>query len=365
MRIAKYLLMPAVAAILALALGNPGVAAKGPPVADFPSFIPFDYGEFPEGIAVDKVGNVFASFRAFVFFPLDDLSDYILKITPSGAGAPIANFGTPGGGGCGLAVDAEGNVYMARLFGPNSGVLGGVYRVDREGNWVRLPGTEQIYPDGLAFDQRGTLYITEPFSLDSSYPGTCSEDARFHQGSIWRIPKGGTAELWLRSELLSGGCPNPSIPIPAPIGANGIQFYHGDLYVSVTDKNMIVRIPVNPDGSPGEISQWAQLSGGPDGLAMDVHGNVYAAIPGSFEVRRINADDQSQEIIASLFYPPPRFAPLDFPFSLAFGTGKGGRPCLFVTNGGWMKSLGGDAGSSFPGPSVVKIDVDIPGLPLP
>ena len=47
--------------------------------------------------------------------------------------------------------------------------------------------------------------------------------------------------------------------------------------------------------------------------------------------------------------------PFDFPASLVFGTGKGERTSLFVTNlgmGGWA------------GPSLVKIDAGVPGRPL-
>jgi hypothetical protein len=49
---------------------------------------------------------------------------------------------------------------------------------------------------------------------------------------------------------------------------------------------------------------------------------------------------------------------LDFPASLAFGTGKGNRQSVFVTN----CAIGPPGG---PGPGVLKVDVGIPGLPVP
>jgi sugar lactone lactonase YvrE len=62
-----------------------------------------------------------------------------------------------------LAVDAEGNVYMARTLA--AAPYNGVYRVDAEGNTFLIPGSQNmVFPDGLAFDHRGNLYITEVFS---------------------------------------------------------------------------------------------------------------------------------------------------------------------------------------------------------
>jgi hypothetical protein len=75
-------------------------------------------------------------------------------------------------------------------------------------------------------------------------------------------------------------------------------------------------------------------------------------------VVRIYADDLSQETIA--VYPE---IPLDTPASLAFGTGKGGRQNLFVTNLGMGGLLIPEM--EWPGPGLVKIEADVPGLPLP
>jgi sugar lactone lactonase YvrE len=315
----------------------------------FPSFIPFAAG--PEGVAVDKVGNVYVSAT------VASGSDQIWKIAPSGVRSVLVDLGAPGYA-AGLAVDAVGNVYMARLMVPAHGV----FRVGPDGDAVLLPGTEQIIgADALAFDQRGTLYITEIVSGDIS-------TGAFEQGGIWRVPKGGTAELWLRDELLSG---LPPFLFPYPVGANGIAFYHGDLYVINTDKALVVRIPVRPDGSPGQPEVWKQVEevAGSfemshlfpvmlDGLALDVHGNVYIAVPSRSAIVRINAADRSQETVAA--YPD---VPLDAPLSLAFGTGKGDRESIFVTDSG----MGGlfFPGMPWPGPGLVKIEVGIPGLPLP
>ena len=341
----------ALCALLVPAAGN----AQG--AGTFPSFSPLPLQ--PEGVAVDKVGNVYVSVGT-------DASDQIWKFSPSGVKSMLADLGSPGGGACGLAVDPEGKVYMARTLA--AAPFNGVYQVDADGNFALIPGTQNIvFPDGLAFDQRGNLYITEVFSFGP---------AGFAQGGIWRIPKGGTTELWLRHDLLTGLVPTL---FPFPLGANGIAFYLGSLYVINTDKALVVRIPVLPDGSPGQPEVWAQVQDVPesifyqspafplmlDGLALDVHGNVYIASPSRLAVVRINAADRSQETIAVFnpLQPDVPQAPLDAPFSLAFGTGSGERQNLFVTSSGLVGAL--VPGVPWPGPGMVKLEVGIPGLPLP
>jgi sugar lactone lactonase YvrE len=211
------------------------------------------------------------------------------------------------------------------------------------------------------------LYVTETYSLS---------DGAFGQGGIWRVPKHGSAELWLRHDLLTAPGVNPFFGFP--VGANGIAFSQNALYVANSDKALVVRIPVWPDGSPGQPEVWKQVEDVPesifyqhpffhlmiDGLALDVLGNAYVAVPSRNAVVRIHAADGSQETLA--VYPGPLDAPqipLDSPLSVAFGTGKGERQSLFITNGGMLSSF--VPGSPWPGPSLSKIDTGVPGQPLP
>lgn len=333
----------------------PGRLPNGHHCTSFPEFIPLDasQGEFTEGVTVDKVGNVFVSIGS-----ASGPRGAILKFTPSGEKSVLVDFGTPRA--VGLAVDADGDVYVARNIAPNNGV----YRVDRHGRFVRLPGTEQIvFPNGLAFDQRGNLYVTETFSINPS-------SGAFDQGGIWKIPPGRSARLWLRDDLLTGLGPTL---FPYPVGANGIAFYHGNLYVINTDKALVVRVPVRHNGTPGQPEVWTQVSDVPespfyenpfiplmpDGLALDVHGNIYIAVPSRGAIVRSHADDLSQETIA--VYPDSPL--LDAPLSLAFGTGKGERNSLFISNGG----ISGMIVPSLPwaGLGLLTIEVGLPGLPLP
>lgn len=353
----------AVCGLLLPTLGSakdpPGRPQNGHHQTPFPEFIPLDAS--PEGVAVDKVGNVFVSIGGST-----GPGGAILKFTPSGKKSVLVDFGTPGA--LGLAVDADGDVYVARPVVAGSGVPdNGVYRVDRHGRAFRLPGTEQIVlPNALAFDHRGNLYVTETYSFDPPlvFP------AGFGRGGLWCIPKRGPAELLLRDDLLTGLAP---VLFPFPVGANGIAFYHGDLYVINTDKALVVRVPVRHNGRLGTPEVWKQVADVPesvfyknpyiplmlDGLAFDVQGNIYIDVPSREAIVRINADDLSQETIA--VYPDSPL--LDAPVSMAFGTGKEERESLFITNLGISGTVA--PGLPWAGPGLLKIEVGIPGLPLP
>jgi sugar lactone lactonase YvrE len=291
-------------------------------------------GEFPEGIAVDKRGNVYVS--------LDELGE-IRKISPDGSESLFVDFEEPGL--LGLAVDAPGNVYVARNTG--NPATHGVWRVNRSDISERLPDSEQIlFPNSLAFDKRGNLYVTETFALD--------EQGNFIDGAVWRIPPNGSAELWIRHPYLAG-VNWPDIPFPFPLGANGIAYRHGSIYVVNTEKAHVVRIPILEDGSAGMpeiITNAFEELFVLDGIALDVHGHIYALVIAQSKLVRIDPSDGSITTLATADDG------LDFPASLAFGTGKGNRQSVFITN----FAIGPPGGA---GPGVVKIDVGMPGLPLP
>jgi sugar lactone lactonase YvrE len=342
-------------AILALA-SQIGGTATAAPAGTFPDFIPLLNAT--RGVAVDKVGNVFVSVGE-VQAGVEHIMIY--QFTPYGVGPSfVADIGRGTIGG--LMVTANGDLYAALAAGADRGV----YQVGRKGQKELLPGSNQIFfANGLAFDERGTLYVTESVSPTAIVNGKVSGP-----GGIWRIPRGEGPELWLRDEVLTGtGALPPSTPVW--IGANGIAYYHGNLFVTNTEKGTVMRIPVLRDGSAGVPDVWA-LQEVPeslpplramfpvvmgDGIALDVHGNLYVAVLTRSAVVRINARDLSQDTVAAFQIAPYSvpFAPLDFPASLFFGTGKSERTSLFVTNlgmGGWA------------GPGLVKIDAGVPGDPL-
>src|SRR5207249_4718183 len=122
-------------------------------------------------------------------------------------------------------------------------------KVERSGNARLFAALDPSgFPNGIAFDHAGTLFVT-----DSAL------------GLIWRISKSGEATVWLKDPLLA-----PLIG-PLGVGANGIEFDSGDLFVANTDQGTIVRIELEGD-TPRDVKVFVQDSVlvGADGIAFDV-----------------------------------------------------------------------------------------------
>jgi sugar lactone lactonase YvrE len=287
-------------------------------------------GQLPEGVTVDKTGNVFIS--------LTPLGELVKVKTGSDSAQP---FGSVHGlmpddmGLIGLAVDAPGNVY-GTVVSTNPDTHG-VWKFDRKtGAEERVVGTEAVvFPNSIAFDKRGTMYISDTI-----------------MGAVWRVPRNGTAETWIQDTLLEG---DGSFGFPFPIGANGIAVRHNTVYIGVSEKASIVTVPILPDGSAGIVTLWAQLpaSNLVDGIALDVHGNVYVAAPTINSILRVNVDG-SIDTLATVADN------LDAPTSIAFGTGKGNRHSLYAVN--FSAAIAPPGGA---GPSLVRIQVGVPGQPVP
>ena len=310
----------AVLAVLALAL--PVAVASAAVNVD----VVVDYdaaaGEQPEGVAVDKRGDVFVSLA-----PLGQ----VRKIGRDGSESTLATLVPPnsGNGVLGLAVDAPGNVYAAvSTFDP---ATSGVYRIARDGSFVRLPGTEAIvFPNGVTLDHRGNVYVTDTIL-----------------GAVWRIPAaGGPAELWFQSPLLLG---SGIFGFGFPLGANGIAFRQGQLVVSNTEGGRLVRITVNPDGSAGLATVLAEGLAllAVDGIAFDVHGDVWAAVIAQSTIVRVSPTGTVTTVATAS-------DGLDWASSIAFGKDHD----LWAVN----FAIGPPGG---PGPALLRLAVGVKGQPLP
>jgi sugar lactone lactonase YvrE len=325
-----------VAVVAALVLVLTALAGT-PAGADGHIEVTYSWTELTEGIAVDKVGNVFVSST-----PAGEL----WKITPGAAGPEV--FATVDGinpaagdlGLVGLAVDAPGNVYATVVSFSNPDA-NGVWTFDgRTGEATKVPGSEAIVlGNAIAFDKRGNMYVT-----DSAI------------GAVWRVSKGGgSAEPWLVDETLAG---TGILGVGIDIGANGIAYRHGHLLVANTEQGTIVEIPVLPDGSAGEPAVVAADPAifGIDGIALDVHGDVYAAVIAQAAVKKISLSPSvTVETLGDAF-------PVLDASSVAFGTGMGKRSTLYVVNYGVFSQA---AFGADPRPAILEFDVGVAGMPLP
>lgn len=298
-----------------------GVAEASVPVETVVAFNPLA-GEFPEGVAVDVRGNAYVSLIQPVY--------EIRKLDPAGTQSVLAHFTVPGFGPLGLAVGASGDLYVA--MATFDAATRGVYRVMPDGTSSRLPGTEgMLFPNGVALDPRGNVYATDSIV-----------------GSVWKITRRGLAQVWFQSPLLAG---TGAAGLGFPIGANGIAFGRNALVVTNTEGAQIVRIPVEPDGNAGTPSVLAQSSAlfGADGVALDVFGDAFVAVNPQSTLVRVAVDGSLDTLATGA-------DGLDNPASVAFGTSKGERKSLFLTNFSIF--------SASPSPALLKTPVGVPGQPV-
>jgi sugar lactone lactonase YvrE len=262
----------------------------------------------PEGIAIDKDANLYVSLGPPFF--VGGGYGAVRKIGPDGTEKTLVEFPN-GPAPAGLAIDASGDVYFAL---PNPGQPDvGVYRITGDNGAERLPGTEgMLVPNGLAFDNQGNLYASDSI-----------------HGSIWQMPHDGiAAESWFAHDWLAGCGEDDAI------GANGVVYSDGELYVANTAKGMLVRIPILSDGTAGEPTISAGNPDcnpddelyGMDGIALDASGNVYALLVLPHKLVRIDPADGTTTPLLS------EEDGLWNPASIVFGTQESDADSIFITN---------------------------------
>lgn len=292
----------ALAACLAtLAAARPQAAAARPP----PPF-PADFGPnlesacpFPEGIALDQRGLVYAS--SFAFQPVAnvcvlDAQGRLLRTLPVAAGpAGVASL-------------------LGMLFVPGQGLYvtdfadgvaphGRLLRLDARGS-ASLVTDGFAAPNAIAVDRRGRLYVSDSFA-----------------GTITRVAPDGSGKVTWASDarLTTAGQP--------PFGANGLAFDAAGafLYVANTGDSTILRYPVLAGGDAGALEVFARgadldvASGGSqslhgaDGIAFDQDGNLWVCANQANELQVISPD---AELVAR--YRGSGADAMDFPASLVF-----------------------------------------------
>lgn len=274
--------------------------------------------QLPESITLDNHGNMYVSMS-----PIRE----VWKLNPDGSFKEIAaSFSLEDGllGINGLRFDPQGNLYVAIYSALPE--MNGVWKIKSNTDKERIPGSGNIpLPNDIAFYPDGTLYITDAL-----------------MGGVWRYNPGGEAELWIQDEAFQG---TGAFGLGFPLGANGIvvtkgkkstsgqhstQKQIGSVIVANTEKGQLVYVPILPDNSAGEpiimISDPTVLFG-LDGITADEQGTIYGAVNNGNRIVRITTEGNNGSQLSEL----TSGAPLDFPTSLAFGSGRDNHT-LFVTN---------------------------------
>lgn len=176
---------------------------------------------FPESVAFAPDGTLYVSLGP---------EGTIVARRADGALEPIAHLDVgPGGYVMCLAFDADGRLYTSAISS-DAGVRG-VWRIGRDRRPVRLAELPAgSAPNGIALDGRGHVLLADSFA-----------------GRIWRVPvDGGRAEAWLEHPWLAARPLVGRFP-----GANGLQRDGEPVVVAVSDRSLLLRIPIGSDGAAG------------------------------------------------------------------------------------------------------------------
>jgi sugar lactone lactonase YvrE len=257
----------------------------------------------------------------------------------------FANLPVPGGTfTTGLKFGPDGYLYAATAgFTPDPAVAF-VWRISPDGDDVEEYAEldPNGFPNDLAFDDDGNLYVTDPFLAQ-----------------VWKIDEDGDADVWLSDPLLAANFENPYLVV-APFGVDGIAFdkHHDNLYVGNLDYGRILKIPVDCHGEAGDIDVFYEdigLIGGVDGIAFDNNETLFLAVHGQDRIVSIDKHRKAQIVAQG--------APLQQPSSLVFGTTKAAQKTLYIANFSILAVFGVKPGP--PTPGVLKLPVKTKGLPLP
>lgn len=165
-----------------------------------------------------------------------------------------------------------------------------------------------------------------------------------YRGAIWSFDlTTQAADIWLEHPFLARADSNNPFP-----GANGLKRFGDALYVSNTEQQRLVRIPLSETHTPQEPELFVEGTN-LDDFAFDIHGNLYGTTHVYNSVVRIDPDGNST-IIAQAEQGVTGCTAVAF-----YGTG------LYVVNNGGM---------SYPPPGgvepaqIVRLEVGVEGAPL-
>ncbi|MER7181695.1 hypothetical protein ABT404_19795, partial [Streptomyces hyaluromycini] len=211
-----------------------GPSYRGSVVTDVRTVAKFDFaaGEIPENITVDPDGSVTLSLLGSCAVCERTHGPELMRISASGQRTVLAT-GQVGEAISGNTRGSDGTVYYS-VWAPGNAARNGVYKLLADGAPQRIAALPaDAGPNGLAVDPAGrTLYIADSL-----------------KGIIWSVPAaGGPATPWLTDAALA--------PVPTealPIGANGLRFHNGALWISNFNKGTLLRVAVTGTGTAGPI----------------------------------------------------------------------------------------------------------------
>ena len=294
----------------------------GGPLAPLPSRVVAKWpaGHFVENVAVADDGTVFVSLhshnRIDRYRPDTGELDVFSRLP-----APAA----------GLAFDAAGVLWVTG--GEVGRSPGYIWRVSRDGTveeWAQIP--DALFLNGCAVvPGQGKLLVCE--SLTGRLLAVNQREREWSN--------------WLESDYLRPE--NEGMP-----GANGIKLNGGWVWISVTDRNTIVRVRVRPDGRASELELAVEEVRADDFAFSDAE-TMYITTHVAQSVMRLEADGTRTTVAG-----PDEGAVGST--ACAFGRAPEDRHALYVTtNGGLSLPYEGELQEA----KLVRLEVGENGAPLP
>jgi sugar lactone lactonase YvrE len=242
----------------------------------------------------------------------------------------------------------EGNVWVS-LPGPPAGLIavedgvfvtvgepgkepGRIFKVGNDGRIEqRFVVPDTLFLNGFTPGRNGRAY-----TVDSIVGAVIEVDLRQS-----------TSRVVLRDERLTKCSAEPMLP-----GANGMKADDSSLYITNTDRALVLRAPMGPDGLSGELEVVAEHLRGDD-LALDLAGNLYITNHIHNTLIRLNPAGDRVAIAG----PDEGMAGST---ACVFRPGEAG--ALYVTTtGGMVMPLNGVVQEA----KLVRLDVGEPGRPIP
>ncbi|MCC5627134.1 gluconolactonase [Nostoc sphaeroides CHAB 2801] len=228
----------------------------------------FPVNTFLENLAIPPAGYAYAP-DGTIFVTNHEVGK-IVRITPDGNQQIHA---TVEGKVSGLAFTTNGDLVAT---GWNADSIPVISLVKSDGAVKTL----LTLPDAIFLNGITPLSSTQYLTADS------------YRGAIWLIdvtkPSG---SIWLEHPMLARSSSENVTP-----AANGLKRFGDFLYVSNTEKMLLLRIPVDSTDKPGEPEIFVEQTN-IDDFAFDVEGNLYGATHIYNSVVRI-APDRNTTIIA-------------------------------------------------------------------
>ena len=210
----------------------------------------------------------------------DIMDNTIYKWAPDGK---VEKFRSPSGHSNGLTFDKQRRLIACEHSNRR------ISRTEPDGTIVTLfdeyEGKRLNSPNDLVIKSDGSIYFTDPpYGLSVKYGMLGKQELEFE--GVYRIPPDGNS-----LELLVDDIYRP----------NGMAFSPDEkvLYVSDTNGKVVYAFDVQSDGTITNRRIFVNLSGYPDGIKVDVNGNLYA----TNGLNRVQIYDKTGQHLGNIIIP--------------------------------------------------------------